>query len=130
MVAAQGGDPSFVERPERLPRAPVVLECRADRAGVVEGVAPRALGWTVVELGGGRRALGDRVDPAVGFLLRVAPGDRVSAEDPIGEVHAADEPAAARARAALLEAVVIGEGPARVRPLVSHRVTPGGVERP
>jgi thymidine phosphorylase len=108
----------------------VVLECRADRAGVVERVAPRELGWMVVELGGGRRVLGDRIDPAVGFFLRVAPGDRVSGGDPIGEVHAADEHAAARARACLLEAVVIGEGPAQLRPLVSYRVTPGGIERP
>jgi pyrimidine-nucleoside phosphorylase len=130
MVAAQGGDASCIERPERLPRAAVVEECRADRAGVVERIAPRELGWMVVEMGGGRRALGDRVDPAVGFILRVAPGDRVSAGDPIGEVHAADVRAAARARAALLEAVVVGEGPAQLRPLVSHRVTREGTERP
>jgi thymidine phosphorylase len=128
MVAAQGGDPRFVERPELLPRAPMIQECRAERSGIVTRVAPRMLGWTVVELGGGRRALGDRVDPSVGFVMRVAPGDRVAAGDPIGEVHAADGEAARRASAVLRDAVRIGEGELEARPLVSHRVDRAGVE--
>ena len=88
MVRAQGGDPSVIEHPERLPRARVVVECRARRAGIVETIRPRELGRGVVELGGGRRALGDAVDPAVGFVLHVTPGDRIEVGDVLGEVHA------------------------------------------
>jgi thymidine phosphorylase len=129
MVRAQGGDPGYVEQPARLPRARVIAECRAERSGVVTRVAPRELGWTVVELGGGRRALGDRVDPAVGFVLHVAPGARVAAGDAIGEVHASDEQGAARGSRALRAAVAIGEEAVEARPLVSHRVSSAGVER-
>ena len=67
MVEAQGGDPTCVAEPERLPEARVVAECGAEPAGVVTAVAPRDLRWMVVELGGGRRALGEPIDPAVGF---------------------------------------------------------------
>ena len=129
LVSAQGGDAGVVEDPDRLPGAPVIVECSADRSGVVTGVAPRPLGWMVVELGGGRRALGDRVDPRVGFVLRVAVGDPVAAGQVLGEVHAGDPTGAARGCAALRKAVTIGDGPARVRPLVSHRVGSGGVQR-
>ncbi|MSR36864.1 MAG: thymidine phosphorylase [Gemmatimonadetes bacterium] len=128
MVRAQGGDVAVIERPERLPRAEVVVECRAPRSGVVEAVVPRALGWGVVELGGGRRALGDAVHPGVGFVLRVAPGDRVEDGDVLGEVHARSAGDAERGREILSGAVAMGEGPARLRPLVSHRVTQAGVE--
>ena len=83
----------------------------------------------VVELGGGRRAVGDRVDPRVGFVLRVAVGDPVAAGDVLGEVHAGDPAGAARGCAALRKAVAIGDGPADVRPLVSHRVDSRGVQQ-
>ena len=83
----------------------------------------------VVEMGGGRRALGDRIDPSVGFVMHVAPGARVTAGDLLAEVHAADEGGAARASTILRAAVAIGEGPVQARPLVSHRVESGGVER-
>jgi pyrimidine-nucleoside phosphorylase len=128
MVRAQGGDVGVVERPDRLPRAEVVVECRASRAGVVGAVVPRALGWGIVELGGGRRALGDAVHPGVGFVLRIAPGDRVEEGDVLGEVHARSAADAERGRQILEGAVVLGEAPARLRPLVSHRVTHAGVE--
>jgi pyrimidine-nucleoside phosphorylase len=128
MVRAQGGDPAVIERPELLPRAPRVVECHARAAGIVERVAPRALGQTVVELGGGRRAVGDEVDPAVGFILHVAPGDRVEAGDVLGEVHARDARGADVGRSALERSIVVGERAPRSRPLVSHRVRGGGVE--
>jgi thymidine phosphorylase len=106
----------------------VVIEARASRAGIVETIAPRALGRGVVELGGGRKVMGGPIDPAVGFLLRVAPGDRVQAGDPLGEVHARDARAAETGRAVLEQAIVVGERTPRLRRLVSHRVRGAGVE--
>ena len=129
MVEAQGGDPTCIAEPERLPAARVVAECGAERAGVVTAVAPRDLGWMVVELGGGRRALGEPIDPAVGFVLRVAPGDPVAAEEPLGEVHARDEENTERACRVLRDAIAIGDAAAPPRPLLSHRVSSAGVER-
>jgi thymidine phosphorylase len=95
---------------------------------VVEEVAPRPLGWGLVELGGGRRALGDVVDPRVGFVLHVAAGERVAQGQSVGEVHVAEHAQAERGVQILREAVVLGERPARLRPLLSHRVTRSGVE--
>ena len=130
MVEAQGGDAGVITHPERLPRAPVVLECTAERAGTVARIAPRALGWTVVELGGGRRAVGEPIDPGVGFVLHVALGQHVEPGDLVGEVHTADPDSAERACRVLRDSVEIKAGPrSSARPLISHRVTSGGVER-
>ena len=128
MVRAQGGDTGVAENPGLLPRAEIVVECTAQRAGVVTSVLPRPLGWGVVEMGGGRRAVGDPLHPGVGFVLAVAPGDRVEEGDSLGEIHATREEDAARGQALLREAVTLGVGPPKLRPLVSHRVGRDGVE--
>ena len=129
MVRAQGGDHAILDRPDLLPQAEVVTECRASRTGVVSAVASRALGWVVVELGGGRRAVGDRIHPGVGFLLHVGPGDRIRVGDLLGEVHAVRTEDAERGRMVLEEAVTIGDAPPELRPLVSYRISREGVER-
>jgi pyrimidine-nucleoside phosphorylase len=126
LVEAQGGDPAVVEHPERLRTAPVQVDVRADREGVVSEVAPRPLGEALVELGGGRKMMHQPVDPGVGFEVRVRPGDRVSKGDPIGMVHARDDAGAERATAALVGAVQVGgaDAPVVARPLVGVRVPP------
>jgi pyrimidine-nucleoside phosphorylase len=123
LVEAQGGDASTLEHPERLRTAPVQVDVRADREGLVIEVAPRPLGEALVELGGGRKMMHQPVDPGVGFEVRVRPGERVSKGDPLATVHARDEAGAARAEWALLGAVRIGgaDEPVVARPLVGAR---------
>jgi thymidine phosphorylase len=75
----------------------------------------------------------DGVDPTVGFVIRVKPGDRVSTDEPIATIFARDADGVASGEATLRDAIVIGEGVSRVAgvpalPLVSHRVTRAGVE--
>jgi len=124
LVAAQGGDVRVVDDPSRLPRAPVVGDVTAARAGVVAAMDVRALGRAIVALGGGRRVVTDRVDPAVGLEVLVAPGDRVEPGTPLARVHARDEAALAAARAAVASAVTLGER-AEPLPLVVERIAGG-----
>jgi len=101
MVAAQGGDASALEHPERLPRAPVVLPVAAARDGVLAAVDTFALGELGVEIGAGRRAREDAVDPRVGFVIRARIGDRVAAGEALAEAHLASARPDVVARAAL-----------------------------
>ncbi len=127
MVEAQGGDPRVVDDPTILPAAAVRHEVRSDRAGVVAQVEPRRIGHAVVALGGGRVRTTDPVDPAVGFVIPVKPGDQVRAGDLLGTVHARDAATAAAGAAALQAAIVLADG-VTVTPLVSHRVSASGIE--
>jgi pyrimidine-nucleoside phosphorylase len=126
LVEAQGGDPRVVDDLARLPGAPVIEDIVAPETGVVTRVEPRRIGHAIVDLGGGRARTDDRIDPAVGFLIRAKPGLRVDRGDPIAQVHAASPDAAQRARVALLQAIEIG-GTTVALPLISHRVTRHGV---
>ena len=127
MVEAQGGDSRVVDDPDRLPKAPVVREVTAARAGVVESVPPRPIGHAIVTLGGGRVRADQAVDWAVGIELACAPGRRVAAGECLAVVHARTDRSAAEAVAAVARAIVIGER-AEPLPLISHRVTRAGVD--
>ena len=131
LVEAQGGDVRVIDDPALLPRAPVTRAVRAERAGVVEVMDTRALGEAAVGLGAGRRSLSAEIDPAVGMMVPVKPGEDVAAGDLLAEIHARDEGSAARAADQVRAAIRVGDGSDAVPPLplVSHRVTAAGVER-
>jgi pyrimidine-nucleoside phosphorylase len=128
VIEAQGGNPAVVEDPGVLPQAQAVEVYRAERAGVVAAVEPRRIGRAIVELGGGRTTIDDVVDPTVGFVITVKPGDPVREGEPIASVFARDEAGIALGLKALQEAVTVGET-GRLTPLVSHRITSRGVEQ-
>lgn len=128
IVRAQGGDPGVLSKPERLPQAKHRSEFAASRDGVVTSVDPRAIGYGVIELGGGRRNMEDQVDPSVGFVITAKPGDRVTRGEVIATVHARSKKDLAVGRGVLDEAIVLGDSTPDALPLVSHRITAGGVE--
>ena len=127
MVEAQGGNRSVVDDPAILPQAGAVEVYRAPLTGVVRQVEPRRVGRGIMELGGGRQTIEDAIDPSVGFVITVKPGDPVRAGDPIASVFARDNAGIESGLAALGEAIAIGEE-GRLEPLISHRVTARGVE--
>ena len=127
VVEAQGGDPVALDDLSRLPSAPVRRTARAEASGRVTAYDTRAIGEAAVALGAGRATLDAEIDPGVGFVMRVGPGDAVEEGDALAEVHAASEAAADEAVRALLDAITIGDEPV-FRPLVSHRVTAAGTE--
>ena len=123
MVAALGGPADLMERPERhLARAPVMAEVTAGRSGFVAAIDGRALGYAVVELGGGRRRASDPIDPSVGFEGLVGLGAAVDADTPLARIHAADAAAFERASARLRAAYRLADFPPDPTPLILDRV--------
>jgi thymidine phosphorylase len=109
MVAALGGPKRIVERPwDHLERAPITVDVLPERRGVVRTVDTRAVGLTVVTLGGGRTRPSDPVDHAVGLTALAGPGDHVGPDRPLGMVHARTLAAADAAAAQLRAAYRVG----------------------
>jgi pyrimidine-nucleoside phosphorylase len=129
IVEAQGGDPRVVEDPSRLPQAAECELYRAPRDGVVAAVEPRAIGFGLIELGGGRRLVTDRVDPSVGFVMAVRPGDVVHLGEPLASILARDAAGLEIGRRTLDAAISLSDEADYPLPLVSHRVTADGTER-
>ncbi|MCA8953488.1 MAG: thymidine phosphorylase [Planctomycetes bacterium] len=120
----QGGDVRVLEEPQRLGRAPVVLEVTAERDGFVADVDPLALGHVVVDLGGGRRQPDDVVDPLVGVVLGKQLGDTAARGEPLAVVHARDEAAATAAAERVRAAMPVGDERRRRRAVVLDRIGP------
>jgi thymidine phosphorylase len=123
MVVAHGGPANLLERaPAVLPAAPVIRPVRARQAGIVAGIATRAVGLAVVGLGGGRTCSADPVDPRVGFTALLPVGAAVDPDTPLGVVHAASDADADRGAAALLAAYGIADRAPPPRPAVIERL--------
>jgi pyrimidine-nucleoside phosphorylase len=91
LVATQGGDVNVIDHPDLLPRAPIIEEVRASRAGYILGIEAREVGEAAVELGAGRARKGDSIDHAVGFVFHHKVGDRVEIGETLFTIHAGNE---------------------------------------
>jgi thymidine phosphorylase len=122
MAAQLGGPADLVEHPDRyLAKAPVVRAVYA--SGIVSKVNARAVGNAIIELGGGRRQVGETLDLSVGFSDIAAIGTVLDRETPLAVIHAASEDAATQAEKNLLEAVTIGDEAPERRSVIGDVLT-------
>jgi pyrimidine-nucleoside phosphorylase len=129
IVKAQGGDVTVVRDPTRLPQAAHQSSFNAKRDGVVRSVDPRAIGYGVIALGGGRRNMEEKVDPSVGFVITAKPGHHVSKGQVLATIHARSRADLDVGRSILERAIEVGDSAVPPLPLISHHVTARGVER-
>lgn len=123
MVAALGGPPDLLERPERhLAQAALVKPVFAETAGHVAAIDNRGVGFAVVALGGGRMRAQDAIDPAVGLSALAGLGEAVGSDRPLCLVHARDEAGFAQAQERLLRAYRISSVEVRRGALIAERI--------
>ncbi len=105
-VEAQGGDPRVCDDPSRLSDLTLHrVHVESTRSGFVQRINAAEIGRAVVDIGGGRARVEDRIDPAVGFVANVKIGDELTAsEQTLGTLYCRNalqaEEAGARIRAA------------------------------
>mgnify|MGYP006091410429 FL=1 len=98
MVSALGGPKNFVEKPwDSMQKANVITEVKASQHGYIAQMDTRAVGMSVVGLGGGRTAPTQQIDHTVGFDRILPLGVQVNRGEVIARVHAKDEDSASRA---------------------------------
>lgn len=110
MVSELGGPASLLETPTKhLPSAPVVRTLTTPNAGWIARVDAKAIGMTVVRLGGGRTSPGAPIDPRVGITNLPSVGDEVDSGQIIAIVHAANEVASDDAERRVRQAIVLSD---------------------
>ena len=118
MVAAHGGDARIAEAPEKvLAAAPVQVDVPAPRAGFVSKVDADGIGRAVLLLGGGRRAVTDAIDPAVGVSEMRKAGEKVGAGEPLARIHAGSEADARAVSSLVAQAFALADAPVEPAPL-------------
>jgi pyrimidine-nucleoside phosphorylase len=91
MVAAQGGDVTYIEQPDRFPRATQIKDVYSPRAGYLREINAQIIGEIVVRLGGGRSRKGDSLDYRVGIIVHCKVGDRIEKGQTLFTIHASRE---------------------------------------
>jgi len=124
MVHELGGPADIVDNHERhLPVASITQPVFAVEAGYVASVDLFAVGNAIIELGGGRRTMSDKLDLSVG-LTEVAPlGSPVDHERPLALVHASSDEAARVAADMIRGACRITDSPPAERPVIVNTLT-------
>jgi thymidine phosphorylase len=105
-----------------LPMAKFHETIVAPRKGIVQSVDALCVGVAAWRLGAGRARKEDPVSAAAGVLCLVQEGDEVEANQPIFELHADDMEHIVRGRNTIGDALVIGDQPVSVGPLLLERI--------
>lgn len=91
MIQNQGGDPTIVEKPERILTARYTMELPAKQSGVVSKIVANELGIAAMMLGAGRKTKEDDIDHAVGLKLHKKIGDTVTKGESLLTIYSNDE---------------------------------------
>lgn len=78
LFAAEGGDASYIDHPEKFPTAAYEFEIRAKEGGFVEEIDSLSIGHAAMLLGAGRSRAEDNIDFAAGIYLEKKVGDEVA----------------------------------------------------
>ena len=83
----QGGKVDYINHPEKYPESKFVKKLTADKSGFVEKIDNFQVGMASLELGAGRKKLGDKIDPKAGIVFKIKIGDKLKKGDDIAELH-------------------------------------------
>ncbi|MBW9153104.1 pyrimidine-nucleoside phosphorylase [Clostridium estertheticum] len=86
-IKNQGGDESIVDNPEKLPQAKYKVDVPALTSGFVSNMVADEIGIAAMLLGAGRATKEDKIDLAVGLILRKKVGDKVEKGEPILTIY-------------------------------------------
>lgn len=124
MIAAQKGPIDFIENYDRyLPQATLSQMVYSEKAGIVSAMDTRALGLSVVALGGGRRRATDPIDYSVGLTHMARIGQKIDTQQPLAMIHANSEEAWQQAAEAVRAAVVLSDVAPAAQPVVYRRIS-------
>ena len=90
LVKMQGGDPAYIDHPEKFPQAKHVRKLPAPKRGYVPTISAAMISQGVHLLGGGRDAHG-KIDYAVGVSEIKKVGTQVKQGEPLMMIHYNDE---------------------------------------
>ena len=120
-IAAQGGDESYAEEPERFPAAAYSLDVPAPRDGYIAAMDAEAIGNVACSLGAGRKTKADVIDMAAGIILCAKVGDPVEEGEPLATLYSEKKETLVPAAEAYLKALRFSETPVE-RPVLIHRI--------
>lgn len=129
MFAAQGGDVSVLDDPDKFQKAKFSRPLLAGESGYLVRMNTEMVGNASVGLGAGRITKEDVIDFAAGIVLHKKTGDKVEKGECLATLYADHEEKFDAAEEMFRAALTFGPAPEPVPALIMARVTEEGVER-
>lgn len=127
IVEEQGGDINVIKNPNQYPAAKHIKDVVATANGYISEMDAFSMGMVSVELGAGRKAKADSVDPQAGFILHKKIGDSVRSGETIATLHTNNDDMLQTAQQGIIDAITIKSIAPRERWQITHRVDKDGV---
>ena len=118
IVAAQGGDVSYIANSEKFPAAGAVYEIKAKKDGFLASMDCALIGKTATLLGAGREKKGDHIDMSAGIVLVKKTGDFVRRGETLAYLHTNRAEKLGEAELTYLSALVFSDSPVEKEPLI------------
>ncbi|MCI8384120.1 MAG: pyrimidine-nucleoside phosphorylase [Clostridia bacterium] len=107
LIENQGGDISYIENLEKLPKAKLVEAVYSKNDGYIQEINSKEIGKIAGKLGAGRDRKEDSIDPSVGIVLGKKVGDKIKQGEVLAYVHANSESKLKEAKKSLEEIIKI-----------------------
>lgn len=121
-LSSQGGDPSVVDSPDKLPKAKYQFEFEAESEGYVSEIIADSIGTAAMLLGAGRATKESSIDLAVGLVLRKKIGDKVSKGESLVTIHSNFENID-EIKKKLSESILISQNPVTAPTLIIDKIS-------
>lgn len=109
LVRYQGGDVSYVENPELLPKAKYVIEVKSNKNGYVKSINAEEVGKCALALGAGRETKESQIDLSAGIVLNKKVDDKVECGETLAYIHGNDIDKVKDVKNRLLDIFIIGD---------------------
>src|SRR5699024_2762468 len=116
------------KNPEKRGQADISRRIRAPEDGYIQSIDAYKIGLASLELGAGRKAKNDEIDPLAGIILNKKVGDPVESGEPLLTCLTNDETRLLPAEELADDAVTIGSDKPELTAMVTHRVDSSGVQ--
>jgi pyrimidine-nucleoside phosphorylase len=105
IVELQGGDISYILNPKKYPKSKFIKKIKSNETGYIKSIDNYQVGMAALELGAGRKTMGDKIDPKAGIIFKVKIGDNIKKDDLIAELHSQSMDKISTAKEIILNAI-------------------------
>ena len=107
MIIAQSGKLNDIYSKNNFAKNHIIIE--SQETGYIKAMNTEKIGWALVEIGCGRKVMGDFLDHSAGIKYNYKVGDTINKGDPIYELFGFDEIKLKNAREMLVDTFIISE---------------------
>jgi pyrimidine-nucleoside phosphorylase len=118
VVAAQGGDPSYINNPHSFPQTQTIRNITAPRTGYIASMDTEGIGITAMMLGAGREKAEDTIDYGAGIIIHAKTADRIEKGQPLATLYTSSNEKASEGEEKYLSCITYSDAPTQRPPAI------------